>query len=464
MDAASVGGGLDVIGRLTQVVNEIYDQMVQSDLVENAPSVLDDTARSRFVDQILPVMCDIVFRISFTGNRGSRSASAENLDASLTTQATYQFEAVLARLSEVRALSVAVEDLGGEDTRTSIGKRWNITGSRVGKLIDEEFLDQPIGEGLAGDASGAEFDLLRLNPDELLTVSWAVLMLMNRDIDASDITDPRMKHARVLYRGLLTGNGNSTLPGHAEFEEVLKARLGSVSSSARSVIMLVEICASEPWGSIKRPLDPMVREESLNWIVDAMGGGVHRKDVRAVDRALKEIYDPKSSKIRRWAVPLGVAALAVVATGGVAVAAAPAIGTAIGGVMGLSGAAATSAGLAWLGGGALASGGMGMAGGTALLAGAGALLGIPVGATAARRIPRSVIKAEAAMLYATASTFKSKAADSNEMRDAYDLCVRGIRQSLEEVGDEAAGGLRTRTAKSSELKEILKRLGEHELA
>lgn len=54
-----------------------------------------------------------------------------------------------------------------------------------------------------------------------------------------------------------------------------------------------------------------------------------------------------------------------VATGGLA---APAIGAVVGSsVLGLSGAAATSAGLAALGGGSLAVGGLGMAGGTALI-------------------------------------------------------------------------------------------------
>ena len=47
----------------------------------------------------------------------------------------------------------------------------------------------------------------------------------------------------------------------------------------------------------------------------------------------------------------------------------------IGGAMGLSGAAATSAGLAFLGGGSLAAGGMGMTGGYVVLMAGGALLG-----------------------------------------------------------------------------------------
>lgn len=77
---------------------------------------------------------------------------------------------------------------------------------------------------------------------------------------------------------------------------------------------------------------------------------------------------------------LAVAA-ATVATGGLALAAAPAIGAVVSaaglGVAGgsLSGAAASSAGLAALGGGSLASGGLGMAGGKAVVATLGAVTG-----------------------------------------------------------------------------------------
>lgn len=79
-----------------------------------------------------------------------------------------------------------------------------------------------------------------------------------------------------------------------------------------------------------------------------------------------------------------VAVAATVATGGVALAAAPAIGAAASaaglGVAGgtLSGAAASSAGLAALGGGSLASGGLGMAGGKAVVT----ALGVAAGGTA----------------------------------------------------------------------------------
>lgn len=62
-------------------------------------------------------------------------------------------------------------------------------------------------------------------------------------------------------------------------------------------------------------------------------------------------------------VTLGAAAPVIAA----ASSAAASVGSALGGIMGLSGAAATNAGLALLGGGSLAAGGLGMAGGVAVV-------------------------------------------------------------------------------------------------
>ena len=81
--------------------------------------------------------------------------------------------------------------------------------------------------------------------------------------------------------------------------------------------------------------------------------------------------------------------IGTVATGGLALAAAPAIGAAVSaagfGVAGgtLSGAAASSAGLAALGGGSLAVGGAGVAGDTAVVTAAGGAVGASVTTAAA---------------------------------------------------------------------------------
>jgi hypothetical protein len=62
-----------------------------------------------------------------------------------------------------------------------------------------------------------------------------------------------------------------------------------------------------------------------------------------------------------------------------AVLAMPLIAPAIGGLFGLSGAAAASAGLAMLGGGSIAAGGLGMAGGMTVLVGGSGILGVVAG-------------------------------------------------------------------------------------
>ena len=95
----------------------------------------------------------------------------------------------------------------------------------------------------------------------------------------------------------------------------------------------------------------------------------------AYSDSLKAIGDD-NTLLKKLAV-IGFLAVAVAMTAGWA---APAIGGFIGTLMGLSGAAATSAGLAFLGGGALAVGGAGMAGGAALIIGGGAVIGIMGGA------------------------------------------------------------------------------------
>jgi hypothetical protein len=93
----------------------------------------------------------------------------------------------------------------------------------------------------------------------------------------------------------------------------------------------------------------------------------------------KPLFTRKNVNVKK------VATIAVASIGGAAVIApaaflaAPAVGGAIGSLMGLSGAAATNAGLAAIGGGAIASGGLGMAGGLAITSAIGAGLGGSLG-------------------------------------------------------------------------------------
>ena len=98
--------------------------------------------------------------------------------------------------------------------------------------------------------------------------------------------------------------------------------------------------------------------------------------------ALMKLYHKNlgvlDNKAQKAITGVAVAAVATIATGGLAWAFAPQIAVALAGgsFIGLHGAALTSASLAAIGGGSLAVGGLGMAGGTAIIAGGGALLGV----------------------------------------------------------------------------------------
>ena len=126
--------------------------------------------------------------------------------------------------------------------------------------------------------------------------------------------------------------------------------------------------------------------------------------VGAISDATDFISDNKG------ACAIGAAAVATVATGGLALACAPAIGAAVSaagfGVAGgtLSGAAASSAGLAALGGGSLASGGLGMAGGTAVVTVTGGLAGGTAVVTVTGGLAGGAVAGSAVSMASTAPT------------------------------------------------------------
>lgn len=90
--------------------------------------------------------------------------------------------------------------------------------------------------------------------------------------------------------------------------------------------------------------------------------------IKNTEKLIKEATGYWSRLLKCTIVGAGVVAI----TAGLA---APLVATSIGGMMGLSGAAAYTAGLSALGGGAIAVGGLGMAGGTVVLIAGGSLVG-----------------------------------------------------------------------------------------
>ena len=142
-------------------------------------------------------------------------------------------------------------------------------------------------------------------------------------------------------------------------------------------------------------------------------------DVKAIQKAYTHAIGTITGNRKRVAAA-AVATLAVTAaTAGGALFFAPEIAVLIAGdaVVGLSGAALTSASLAFVGGGSLAVGGMGMAGGTAILTGGGALLGlagsgVTTAATVAVQSSESFVQSECSSFSNSAPRSPSRNTDA----------------------------------------------------
>jgi hypothetical protein len=210
------------------------------------------------------------------------------------------------------------------------------------------------------------------------------------------------------------------------FTDLAAVLAQDVTTRAAAVIVLAELVTFSPW------------DDGTRWNKRARNDGL---EAAAADLAglrdddLKTMTDEFQSlmkSLRRKSVKWGRVAVASVIGGGVGALtlgwAAPAIGTAIGGTMGLTGAAATSAGLAALGGGSLAAGGFGVAGGTALLTGLGGLVaagGVGAGTRFSRLASRS-IAAEAVKLDLIARMVLADSPDHDEK-------IRRVVESLQEM-------------------------------
>ena len=163
---------------------------------------------------------------------------------------------------------------------------------------------------------------------------------------------------------------------------VAAAGLGEVQQRRRALVMMIELAAFHPWPDGTK-WDRTARTEGLAELVGCMQAPVDSELMAEVDTALCTSLRRLSRRevdAKKWAVVAVGGAAAGLLTGGLA---APLIGSAVGGAMGLSGAAATSAGLALLGGGAVSAGGLGVAGGTALVAGLAGVGGAGMGAAGA---------------------------------------------------------------------------------
>ncbi|MEV0297524.1 hypothetical protein [Nocardia sp. NPDC050710] len=214
----------------------------------------------------------------------------------------------------------------------------------------------------------------------------------------------------------------------------------------RAVILLANLLVFDPWTGRVGWTQKVHRAASAE--VAALLPGLRPDDYDAMRRELDAVLKQLRRKSIRWGrlavvtvVGLGVG----VATGGVA---APAIGAVVGSsLLGLSGAAATSAGLAALGGGSLAAGGFGMAGGAALVTGVGGLAGAGVAGAGARLsgLAYANVASAAIELGLIARILLVEDADRDQK-------MRRVVESLHHAQNDLAGKVGALSARIAELK------------
>ncbi len=122
---------------------------------------------------------------------------------------------------------------------------------------------------------------------------------------------------------------------------------------------------------------------------------ITKKEFRIYEDAYQKGLSDIKDTTKKVVITLGAAVVISIATGGLAMYYAPNIAVLLAGgsLVGLHGAALTSASLAMIGGGSLAAGGLGMAGGTAIITGGGALLSaVSVSASMSMAIAMSTSK------------------------------------------------------------------------
>lgn len=296
-------------------------------------------------------------------------------------------------------------------------------------------------------------DEMQLDADETLVLTWLQQLMIGRDLIAEK--DPARGLAKRHFRdGFAEAaaethwSGGEDLPGWArEAADAIVARVpahqravvekhapvfGSrVDRRSRALLLLIELAAFQPWSDGVGWV-PAARRDALAAAAGHLCA-LRPGDMRAVTNEFEALVRALARRNVRWGRVAAVSAAGLVvgvASMGVA---APAIGAAVGGVLGFSGAAATSAGLAALGGGSVAAGGFGMAGGTALLAGLGALGGASAAAAGSRRTGWSASQVVAAAVKLdVVARMVLLDAEGDEVKAR--LVVEGLQARLDEVG------------------------------
>lgn len=280
---------------------------------------------------------------------------------------------------------------------------------------------------------------LQLSADEMTALHALRLQMMQLDVQRERRQKVREQKQNLIHQihdaflQDLVANGDE-IPDLDLFSASVASELArAVDRRSRAMILLIELMTFNPWFPSLSWVNA-ARKEALQSATEQLGGASQDD----FDSAVAE-FDALMKQLKRKSIKWGrVAAMSVVGLGvGVVTAgwAAPIVGGAIGGTLGLSGAAATSAGLAMLGGGSIAAGGFGVLGGTILVTGVSGVFAAGAAGATTRfsRIGAAAVVADAIKLDLLA---KLVLADSQDRDQKLRRVAEGLQNRINDFSEK----------------------------
>ncbi len=306
--------------------------------------------------------------------------------------------------------------------------------------------------------------------DYTLAIAAASILLADELRSCEQKVERKIKKKRVVDRKL------------SALREAYPERCGTVKrcSDVKALLagdwpkdeaqqLIIDLAFSNPFAPYELTFKDSDLTKGLTKVAHSVG--LMKADVERIRATQREAMKAHRHIDWKRIAIYGIGGTVVVAAGGWALA--PAIGTAIGGAAGLSGAAATAHGLAILGGGSLAIGGAGMAGGMWLITGAGAAAGLlgAAGSTALMQLGAATVKVELMKLQVS---FKENVLrDQVELKKSQEVVKQlvsrqgEIEKALSEerkLNDRNSGRLKELEAKVTALEDAIEWMKEQEAA
>ncbi len=256
------------------------------------------------------------------------------------------------------------------------------------RKVDETAEEEKIVKSMVSNDS---FKVLSLDPAQARALYSLENILIEADIARTENEDNRQ--AKQLWLNLwqnriLSGFGLDSMEYFVKDEKAIYDAFYSIEQTDENrrwfYLLTMELAVFTPYYPLGTSEDSRFKKLDLvkySYLDDQFIRRqtiVTQAELDSIRIAYKKYKGLVSGSTQNTIIAVGVAGVAAAVTGGLAFVFAPGIATLIAGeaVVGLHGAALTSASLAFVGGGSLAAGGFGMAGGTAIITGGGALLGL----------------------------------------------------------------------------------------